>query len=431
MSWAVVGIGVVAAVLVFLLSRSAVWPSVMVGLSAALSLLPALSTVRRSVRRIRRTADRLTARAEEPTLDRLTELDAEQARLERAITDLAPTQDLTAFARSRDRSQDYRQHLSVVSLVRRDLEVFAAMLAGARRTTNRTTGPERIVLYIDDLDRCPPDVVVKVLEAIHLLLAQPVFTIVVGADVDWLLRSLNQHYGPVLDGGAEPGTPNGALHYLEKIFQIPLALAPMTTDGFNKLISDLGRNEPLGTATPDRLTSSTQEPTPADQPRANSSQDNYTTTERDTTGEPSTAIGELHLRPRQLEITRQELDYIAGLAPLVRSPRAAKRLINLYRLLRARLQGDELTAFLEGPEPGYRAALTLLAIMAGPTDNSRLFRAIETATAHATWHGLLSDLPDLDTPELQQLISAKQVPSDITTYQSWLPLVRRFSFSIG
>ncbi|MEZ5024500.1 MAG: P-loop NTPase fold protein [Chitinophagales bacterium] len=42
---------------------------------------------------------------------------------------------------------------------------------------------ERIVLYIDDLDRCPPKKVVEVLQAIHLILAFPLFVVVVGVDV--------------------------------------------------------------------------------------------------------------------------------------------------------------------------------------------------------------------------------------------------------
>ncbi len=40
----------------------------------------------------------------------------------------------------------------------------------------------RIVLYIDDLDRCPPKRVVEVLQAVHLLLAFELFVVVVGVD---------------------------------------------------------------------------------------------------------------------------------------------------------------------------------------------------------------------------------------------------------
>ncbi len=39
---------------------------------------------------------------------------------------------------------------------------------------------DRIVLYIDDLDRCPEVKVVEVLQAVHLLLAYPLFVVVVG-----------------------------------------------------------------------------------------------------------------------------------------------------------------------------------------------------------------------------------------------------------
>ena len=39
---------------------------------------------------------------------------------------------------------------------------------------------QRIVLYVDDLDRCPSDRVVELLEAVHLLLAFALFVVVVG-----------------------------------------------------------------------------------------------------------------------------------------------------------------------------------------------------------------------------------------------------------
>jgi hypothetical protein len=38
------------------------------------------------------------------------------------------------------------------------------------------------VLYIDDLDRCPPRRVVEVLTAMQLLLALPLFVVVVAVD---------------------------------------------------------------------------------------------------------------------------------------------------------------------------------------------------------------------------------------------------------
>src|SRR5262249_19428778 len=81
------------------------------------------------------------------------------------------------------------------------------------------------------------DVVVKVLEAVHLLLAFRSFVVVVGVDVRWLENSLLKHYKGQLDGGAtktdsslvfNPASPRD---YLEKIFQIPFWLRPLTFSG--------------------------------------------------------------------------------------------------------------------------------------------------------------------------------------------------------
>ena len=69
-----------------------------------------------------------------------------------------------------------------------------------------TTPPplERIVLYIDDLDRCPPRRVVEVLEAVHLMLALELFVVVVAVDARWLIRSLEYHYRELFSTGDDP-----------------------------------------------------------------------------------------------------------------------------------------------------------------------------------------------------------------------------------
>ena len=66
---------------------------------------------------------------------------------------------------------------------------------------------DRIVLYIDDLDRCPPDRVVEVLEAVHLLLAGELFVVVVAVDPRWMLRAIRYHYRDLFTGHPSPGTP--------------------------------------------------------------------------------------------------------------------------------------------------------------------------------------------------------------------------------
>jgi hypothetical protein len=87
------------------------------------------------------------------------------------------------------------------------------------KTGSDSTGSafDRIILYIDDLDRCPPHKVVDVLQAVHLLLTFPLFIVVVAVDVRWVSRSLETHYEKLI-GSAEGAT---AVDYLEKIFQVP------------------------------------------------------------------------------------------------------------------------------------------------------------------------------------------------------------------
>lgn len=109
----------------------------------------------------------------------------------------------------------------------------------------------RIVLYIDDLDRCPSDKVADVLQAIHLLLFFPIFVVVVAVDARWIARSLETEFPHLLEkeqaerkhvreesiaaddaANGQPSTvsPATALDYLEKIFHIPFWVRPMSDE---------------------------------------------------------------------------------------------------------------------------------------------------------------------------------------------------------
>lgn len=137
----------------------------------------------------------------------------------------------------------------------------------AESTTKLKEGPpiDRIILYIDDLDRCHPDRVVEVLQAVHLLLALDLFMVVVAVDARWLERSLYKAYLPEalhhprlhlrgaevmgLDDIVFEGEANLAgdvrtssfspQNYLEKIFQIPYSLPGMSNAGYQALVSEL------------------------------------------------------------------------------------------------------------------------------------------------------------------------------------------------
>ena len=85
-------------------------------------------------------------------------------------------------------------------------------------------GPARVILYIDDLDRCPPNRVVEVLEAVQLLLNTKLFVVVLGIDDRYIARALEQVYQGVLKRGGQPS----GIDYLEKIIEIPYRLRPLS-----------------------------------------------------------------------------------------------------------------------------------------------------------------------------------------------------------
>ncbi len=87
-------------------------------------------------------------------------------------------------------------------------------------------GRPRIILVIDDLDRCPPDRVVEVLEAAQLLVKTDLFVVVIAMDIKYVTKALEKKYEGVL---SSKGDPTG-LDYIEKIVQIPYRVRPISED---------------------------------------------------------------------------------------------------------------------------------------------------------------------------------------------------------
>jgi KAP family P-loop domain len=394
LAWILLGAGIALTVGFLVLVNSPLWPALTALVSTVVAAVtPIAREVHKAAGRIRDAAQTKEA----ATGQRLADLDAETDRLERAVSELATARDVAAYAQQRHATDDYQQYLGVVSLLRRDLETFAAILDEERKSDG---GLERIVLYVDDLDRCAPDVVVKVLEAIHLLVALPVFVVVVAVDARWLRQAIERHYDKM---NLSPS------NYLEKIFQIPFQLPAMDHKGFAGLMWALSGTERRGE----------EAPAPGERPGPERRE-----------VEPAPQADDPQLRPRQLDISEAEMDFLSRLGPLVPSPRAAKRLINLYRLLRARLWGRELDAFVDGD--GAAAVLVLLAVHAGEgTAAEGLFGRIEAAGSGMTsWPALLDRYrEDADVATLcAQLTEIDGMPGTLAVYREWLPLVRRFSF---
>jgi hypothetical protein len=250
--WSVVALGVVGfvalATLGVLLATGSVSVGALVGWGTL--ALGGLGTAAKWVRgiysgltRVNDVVDQLGLKPEEVTPERLESGEADDEKLRGLREELARIDRLSStreWLEARAQSTDYTHHFGVISVLRGDLEALARKQRDADE--NR-----RIILYIDDLDRCEPSRVVEVLQAVHLLLALPLFVVVVGVDPRWLTRSLERHYRQVLstDGASrdedEALTESTPHDYLEKIFQIPFSIAPMQPDGFGRLVAAIAK----------------------------------------------------------------------------------------------------------------------------------------------------------------------------------------------
>jgi hypothetical protein len=160
---------------------------------------------------------RLKRSREERELElRLAEIDREIAEATRAAAALdeqiAATQAAAAaltvgrrlYDFLADRAVGYQKHQGVVGMLHRDFRFLDAQLRAYLANSDRVSGLpaiDRVILYVDDLDRCPPAKVLEVLEAVHLLLALELFVVVVGVDPRWLQRSLRHQYRDLVTSG--------------------------------------------------------------------------------------------------------------------------------------------------------------------------------------------------------------------------------------
>ena len=211
--------------------------------------------------RLRRPVDEANARLEQKRAERDRAVAAlaaqeniveEERQSQQKLTDqldaLTPARVFVEFAD--ERSADYRQKLGLLATVRRDL---MDLQDEVNRNNQRAAHPEsdgkradpgipnRIVLYIDDLDRCPPAKVLQVLEAVHLLLAFSLFVVVVAVDSRWLSSALTKELD-VLRPRRVAGTPVDQptpKDYLEKIFQLPFWVQPVLPEDRMRLITGL------------------------------------------------------------------------------------------------------------------------------------------------------------------------------------------------
>lgn len=284
-----------------------------------------------------------------------------------------------------------------INTIRKDFELMSKVLGESdielseqlesiRRDLQKSEKPiNRIVLYIDDLDRCTRERVVEVLEAVHLLLAFPLFVVIVGVDTRWVSSALAFHFQDFLKLEAELGFDStsqsededksnsneikedkkaNVFNYLEKIFQISYQVGALTESNKYTLIEDMLvgdiRTDPIS------VVQGYLGPDPIDQEEIDESdEEGIEDTHIEIPDKDKDELDSAEKEAEKLHIGVDEQNIIKILSPLSgTTPRLLKRYINTYRIIRSAL---------DHTLNDYRAILMLLALSIG---NFKAFRSV-------------------------------------------------------
>jgi hypothetical protein len=351
-----------------------------------------------------------------------------EARLEAALehkrqpSEVRKTEELGGTIRRLVEEPEYRDLLGLVTRTRERFKSLddAVRLGRQDPAVAQPLQLERVVVMIDDLDRCAPEKVVTVLEAVHLLFDFELFVVLLAVDTRWLEQSLRIRYQQLLGGGAAAS----ASDYLEKIIQVPLQVLPLDEQMVRRMLTGLAG------------ASASTDPAPTGPASAEHA-----------AGESSEHGDERDLRegkaPRQqrpltqvLQITRADAVAMSAVAPLIgNTPRTVKRFVNTYRLLKAR--ATDLVSFDQPRDgvPDHEIVAFLLAVVTGQPALTPLLTALADGTPGTTVRSALDALrtPDAAVPteELSTWLTAHPAVANASAARcsTWAREVRRFTFT--
>jgi hypothetical protein len=409
-------------------------------------------------------------------LDQRKRAEAEVAAHKEALARLSTGTLLGEFLDERAASDGYRKQLTLFTQVRNDFDRLSKLMARATTEYYESDKPpptvSRIVLYIDDLDRCPQDKVVEVLRMVHLMLAFPLFVCFVAVDPRWVTECLRRapglidHDHPQVGGHSgdaqtraktqqvmarhledEVGKPASAADYLEKIFQIPLWLRPVPAAQRPAIVRAL--LDPTGARSEMRISAPTVTYEAMIEPEDLAK---LVPASAVAAIAPPAAAHMMRPAPRpvvDLTIDAVELDYLDRLGELLDgNPRALKRFVNTYRLVKSALSDVELQVFrsplalLGGQGKNrprylpYRMCMAQLAVLCTQRERAlEMVRLADRATPDAKlgpWLNELASTVDEDLARcFREALATDMVDLDqvaFSTFKLWLERTRRYSF---
>ncbi|MEU5264668.1 P-loop NTPase fold protein [Amycolatopsis sp. NPDC021455] len=403
-------------------------------IAAAGGLISVAGTVLGPVRIIKQKMAEWTEQAHKKLVEEKTGIERKIHDCELELDRIAPDRRLTSLLADLADSARYEAFRGLVGRIHRDLRQLDQALVEARKAWKADIGApplERIVLYVDDLDRCPPDRVMDVLQAVNLLLTMDLFMVVVAVDPRWLTASIRKHVTTSFATDiAVDEKPVAPLEYLDKIFHIPFAIRPMGNHA-GRYMRDLlpasldlpngkSKDEPPLVAavepTEEDVSVST-DPDEREQPSAQA--EDPSPDGASAIPEGGNEVDDAELDPEQLLITMAEQDFLAELSGFLPTPRSVKKFSNLYRLLRLSVPSNQIGEFaLHAHRP---AAVLLAVLVREPEEAKEVLQQVHALPDDGDVVAALASVLPIDG--LVELRDAR-----VTDYKKWAKRVARFGF---
>ncbi|MBN4047213.1 NTPase [bacterium AH-315-P13] len=242
-------------------------------------------------------------------IQKLTEWDVDSP--EKLIKKLSSEEGKEFFKSLKKESEEENSNTNPVAEFRKD---FSDLL--------EATQFKRLVVIIDDLDRCKPERIIENLEAIKLFVNVPKTAFIIGADPRIVEHAIEFKYGN--SNPIQEDNPRIIKDYLEKLIQLPYSLPKLSEPEVETYISMLICKREIGETKFKKIHSKFQEF------RVKDKYSSYGLLNMQT-----------ELSPEDFEKVKSNIISIPSLVPLITqslygNPRQIKRFLNTY-ILRKRL----------------------------------------------------------------------------------------------
>jgi hypothetical protein len=131
----------------------------------------------------------------------------------------------------RERQKVHRDHIQSIEQFQHEFEKLADLVL--------TRPGRRLVVFVDDLDRCLPNKAIEVLEAIKLFMDVPGYIFVLGLDRDMIARSIETRYRERFPIDADRSLAFDGSKYLEKIIQVPFRIPPIEPEVMEEFVGNM------------------------------------------------------------------------------------------------------------------------------------------------------------------------------------------------